>query len=138
MICKQYAQCLLHAIIPPTATIQTCCLHHEPFSLIVYAVNYKHIVLYSLRWSLNPGLHLPLSGHLLAPVLCHSFCNSMGFPDFSRALEHPQRPVLLFCYQLGVALFLLCLLPLTDPFFYGVTPICTLFLNPRAVCSGQT
>lgn len=112
--------------------------NYGPFSHIVYIVNYEHIVLCSLQFCLNLGLRLLLPGHLLAPVLCHSFCNSMGFPDFSRALEHPQRPVLLLCYQLGVALFLLCLLPLTDPFFYGVTPICTLFLNPRAVCSWQT
>lgn len=140
IICKQYMNVYeaLYVIIPTTTTTQTYCLHNGPFSHIVYIVNYEHIVLCSLQFCLNSGLRLLLPGHLLAPVLCHSFCNSMGFPDFSRALEHPQRPVLLLCYQLGVALFLLCLLPLTDPFFYGVTPICTLFLNPRAVCSWQT
>ncbi|XP_057269482.1 CAAX prenyl protease 2, partial [Pezoporus wallicus] len=28
------------------------------------------------------------TGHLAGPVLCHSFCNSMGFPAVGAALEH--------------------------------------------------
>lgn len=65
------------------------------------------------------------TGHLAGPVLCHSFCNSMGFPALGAALEHPQRWALLPCYALGVLLFLLLLHPLTDPsFFGGGTPTC--------------
>ena len=28
--------------------------------------------------------------HTLAPILCHSFCNIMGFPAFERIGEHPK------------------------------------------------
>ncbi|KAI1902625.1 hypothetical protein AGOR_G00017880 [Albula goreensis] len=75
------------------------------------------------------------TGHLVGPVLCHSFCNYMGFPAVSTAMEHPQRLLILFCYLLGVALFLLLFFPATDPFFYGSAPICSLAGGPRDVCS---
>ncbi|XP_032735476.1 CAAX prenyl protease 2 isoform X3 [Lontra canadensis] len=66
------------------------------------------------------------TGHLIGPVLCHSFCNYMGFPAVCAALEHPQRRPLLACYALGVGLFLLLLQPLTDPKLYGSLPLCVL------------
>ncbi|XP_013842696.1 CAAX prenyl protease 2 isoform X2 [Sus scrofa] len=48
------------------------------------------------------------TGHLIGPVLCHSFCNYMGFPAVCAALEHPQRRPLLAGYALGGP-FALCL-----------------------------
>ncbi|XP_049748573.1 CAAX prenyl protease 2 isoform X2 [Elephas maximus indicus] len=66
------------------------------------------------------------TGHLIGPVLCHSFCNYMGFPAVCAALEHPQRRHLLAGYALGVGLFLLLLQPLTDPKLYGSLPLCVL------------
>uniref|UniRef100_A0A7N5K217 CAAX prenyl protease 2 n=2 Tax=Laurasiatheria TaxID=314145 RepID=A0A7N5K217_AILME len=66
------------------------------------------------------------TGHLIGPVLCHSFCNYMGFPAVCAALEHPQRRPLLAGYALGVGLFLLLLQPLTDPKLYGSLPLCAL------------
>lgn len=68
----------------------------------------------------------PFLGHLIGPVLCHSFCNYMGFPAVCAALEHPQRRPLLAGYALGVGLFLLLLQPLTDPKLYGSLPLCVL------------
>uniref|UniRef100_A0A8C5ICT9 Uncharacterized protein n=1 Tax=Junco hyemalis TaxID=40217 RepID=A0A8C5ICT9_JUNHY len=67
----------------------------------------------------------PLSpGHLAGPVLCHSFCNSMGFPALGAALGHPRRRALLPAYLLGVLGFLLLLHPLTEPAFFGARPPC--------------
>ncbi|XP_076971711.1 CAAX prenyl protease 2 isoform X3 [Tamandua tetradactyla] len=66
------------------------------------------------------------TGHLIGPILCHSFCNYMGFPAVCEALEHPQRWPLLAGYALGVGLFLLLLQPLTDPKLYGSLPLCVL------------
>uniref|UniRef100_A0A6I8NVU5 CAAX prenyl protease 2 n=1 Tax=Ornithorhynchus anatinus TaxID=9258 RepID=A0A6I8NVU5_ORNAN len=66
------------------------------------------------------------TGHLIGPVLCHSFCNYMGFPAVWAAVEHPQRRPLLAAYALGVGLFLLLLQPLTDPGLYGSLPLCLL------------
>lgn len=75
------------------------------------------------------------TGHLVGPVLCHSFCNYMGFPAISTALEHPQRLSVLSSYLLGVLLFLLCLFPFTDPTYYGLpTPVCTLASAPSTLC----
>ncbi|AWO99891.1 putative endosialin isoform 2 [Scophthalmus maximus] len=62
---------------------------------------------------------LLVAGHVAGPVLCHSFCNSQGLPDFSSALQHPQRSALLFSYLMGALMFLVLLFPLTDPFLYG-------------------
>ncbi|XP_048885228.1 CAAX prenyl protease 2 isoform X1 [Brienomyrus brachyistius] len=76
------------------------------------------------------------TGHLVGPVLCHSFCNYMGFPALSTALEHPQRLTVLASYLLGMLLFLLLLFPLTEPRFYGdPTPVCSLAAGSSSVCS---
>uniref|UniRef100_A0A672YLS1 CAAX prenyl protease 2 n=2 Tax=Sphaeramia orbicularis TaxID=375764 RepID=A0A672YLS1_9TELE len=75
------------------------------------------------------------TGHLMGPVLCHSFCNYMGFPAISTALEHPHRLTVLSSYLLGVLLFLFLLFPFTDPSFYGLpTPVCTLTSSPSSLC----
>ncbi|XP_041821440.1 CAAX prenyl protease 2 [Chelmon rostratus] len=75
------------------------------------------------------------TGHLMGPVLCHSFCNYMGFPAISTALEHPHRITVLSSYLLGVLLFLLFLFPFTDPSYYGIpTPVCTLTSSPSSLC----
>lgn len=75
------------------------------------------------------------AGHLAGPVLCHSFCNSMGFPAVGAALEHPRRRALLPCYLLGVLLFLLLLHPLTEPAFFGGAPACAPRPGAPPACS---
>uniref|UniRef100_A0A3Q0SWR2 CAAX prenyl protease 2 n=1 Tax=Amphilophus citrinellus TaxID=61819 RepID=A0A3Q0SWR2_AMPCI len=77
---------------------------------------------------------LLVAGHVVGPVLCHSFCNSQGLPDISSALQHPQRSALLVSYLMGALLFLVLLFPLTDPYFYGAIPICSLAPPPASVC----
>ncbi|XP_068612019.1 CAAX prenyl protease 2 [Brachionichthys hirsutus] len=75
------------------------------------------------------------TGHLTGPVLCHSFCNYVGFPIITAALEHPRRMIILLSYLLGVFLFLLFLFPFTDPAHYGSpTPVCTLTFSPSSLC----
>ncbi|XP_049896616.1 CAAX prenyl protease 2-like isoform X2 [Epinephelus moara] len=74
------------------------------------------------------------TGHVVGPVLCHSFCNSQGLPDISSALQHPQQSALLFSYLMGVLLFLVLLFPLTDTFFYGAIPVCSLVAPPASAC----
>ncbi|XP_078466227.1 CAAX prenyl protease 2 isoform X2 [Lampetra fluviatilis] len=59
------------------------------------------------------------TGHLVGPVLCHSFCNQMGFPPVAAALEHPRRSAIAGCYVSGLVLFLLLLHPITQPAFYA-------------------
>ncbi|RVE64052.1 hypothetical protein OJAV_G00142500 [Oryzias javanicus] len=74
------------------------------------------------------------TGHLVGPVLCHSFCNSQGLPDIASALLHPQRSALLSFYLVGALLFLVLLFPLTDPHFYTSIPVCSLAPLPPSVC----
>ncbi|XP_068164660.1 CAAX prenyl protease 2 isoform X2 [Antennarius striatus] len=75
------------------------------------------------------------TGHLTGPVLCHSFCNYVGFPIISTALEHPRRIIILLSYLLGVFIFFLFLFPFTDPSHYGFpTPVCTLTSSPSSLC----
>ncbi|XP_036071106.1 CAAX prenyl protease 2 [Oryzias melastigma] len=73
-------------------------------------------------------------GHLVGPVLCHSFCNSQGLPDIASALQHPQRSALLSFYLVGALLFLVLLFPLTDPYFYTSIPVCSLAPLPPSAC----
>lgn len=89
-----------------------------------------------LTYSTQPVKYVPSlsAGHVVGPVLSHSFCNSQGLPDISSALQHPQRSALLFSYVMGLLLFLVLLFPLTDPFFYGAIPVCSLAPPPESVC----
>lgn len=81
------------------------------------------------------SLYVSFPGHLIGPVLCHSFCNYMGFPAISTALEHPQRLTILSSYLMGVLLFFMLLFPLTNPSYYGFpTPVCTLTSSPSSLC----
>uniref|UniRef100_A0A8C4X1I7 CAAX prenyl protease 2 n=1 Tax=Eptatretus burgeri TaxID=7764 RepID=A0A8C4X1I7_EPTBU len=58
------------------------------------------------------------TGHLVGPVLCHAFCNFMGFPPLAAAVEHSHRLFLVIAYLTGALLFLYFLHPMTDPFIY--------------------
>ncbi|XP_040566558.1 CAAX prenyl protease 2 [Lepeophtheirus salmonis] len=61
-----------------------------------------------------------MTGHLVAPVVVHGFCNFMGFPDLVEFchLEGLRRHILLGIYVLGVILFCSLIGPLTDTGLY--------------------
>ncbi|KAG8437847.1 hypothetical protein GDO86_008519 [Hymenochirus boettgeri] len=69
------------------------------------------------------------TGHIIGPVLCHSFCNYIGFPAIFGAFEHPQRATVILFYVLGVVLFLMLIYPMTEPTLYGDLPICNLLVK---------
>uniref|UniRef100_A0A3B5A9L3 CAAX prenyl protease 2 n=1 Tax=Stegastes partitus TaxID=144197 RepID=A0A3B5A9L3_9TELE len=98
--------------------------------LVAGQLAYTHF----LRARLIKSVICVSKGHVVGPVLCHSFCNSQGLPDVTSALQHPERPALLFSYLMGILLFLVLLFPLTDPFFYGAAPVCSLAPPPASVC----
>uniref|UniRef100_A0A3B3T8D9 CAAX prenyl protease 2 n=1 Tax=Paramormyrops kingsleyae TaxID=1676925 RepID=A0A3B3T8D9_9TELE len=127
-----FRACMLPMLVPcagPLAAIFTCPLF--------FGVAHFHHVIELLRFGQGTVSGIFLSaGHLVGPVLCHSFCNYMGFPALSTALEHPQRLTVLASYLLGMLLFLLLLFPLTEPRFYGdPTPVCSLAAGSSSVCS---
>ncbi|XP_076971710.1 CAAX prenyl protease 2 isoform X2 [Tamandua tetradactyla] len=117
-----FRACMLPMLVPCTGlgrAVFTCPLF--------FGVAHFHHVIEQLRFRQSSVGSIFLSaGHLIGPILCHSFCNYMGFPAVCEALEHPQRWPLLAGYALGVGLFLLLLQPLTDPKLYGSLPLCVL------------
>ncbi|KAL7312409.1 CAAX prenyl protease [Mucor circinelloides] len=60
-------------------------------------------------------------GSLWPPVLCHSFCNLMGFPDFSGHHHRStfQKVVIYSCFPLGIVLFVYYFDQLTLPSSVG-------------------
>uniref|UniRef100_A0A3B5BAW0 CAAX prenyl protease 2 n=1 Tax=Stegastes partitus TaxID=144197 RepID=A0A3B5BAW0_9TELE len=128
-----FRACMLPMLVPcagPSTAIFTCPLF--------FGVDCIHCVFqfsYTAVFGAYTAFIFIRTGHLMGPVLCHSFCNYMGFPAISTALEHPHRLTVLSSYLLGVVLFLLFLFPFTDPSYYGLpTPVCTLASFPSALC----
>ncbi|KAM3600726.1 uncharacterized protein V6R79_001446 [Siganus canaliculatus] len=107
-------------------------LHKDSMSVILLVSGMQF--LYTTVFGAFTAFIFMRTGHVVGPILCHSFCNSQGLPDISSALQHPQCPVLLFSYVMGLLLFLVLLFPLTDPFFYGAIPVCSLAPPPETVC----
>uniref|UniRef100_A0A8B9H469 CAAX prenyl protease 2 n=1 Tax=Astyanax mexicanus TaxID=7994 RepID=A0A8B9H469_ASTMX len=126
-----FRACMLPILVPCTGP--TAAIFIAP---LFFGVAHFHHVTERLRFGSDSVFDiLVCAGHLVGPVLCHSFCNWMGFPALGSALQHPQRPALLLSYELGLLLFAFLLFPLTDPLFYGMTPVCSLILEPRSVCT---
>ncbi|KAM7374563.1 hypothetical protein PAMP_007211 [Pampus punctatissimus] len=103
-------------------------LHKDSMGVILLVAGMQF--LYTTVFGAFTAFIFMRTGHVVGPVLCHSFCNSQGLPDISSALQHPQRSALLFSYLMGVLLFLVLLFPLTDHFFYDVIPVCSLAPPP--------
>lgn len=61
------------------------------------------------------------TGHLVAPVIAHAFCNHMGFPPFSEVMAHqqPGRTRIVFFFIAGLSSWLLLLFPLTTSSLYS-------------------
>lgn len=60
------------------------------------------------------------TGHLISPVICHVLCNVFGLPSIDTISTHPYKFTVYVTYALGAVLFLVLLLPLTDPKLYNV------------------
>ena len=55
------------------------------------------------------------SGHLLSPILAHSYCNILGLPPLDAVPSHPYPLSLFTVYVVGLLTFVLLLFPLTSP-----------------------
>lgn len=60
------------------------------------------------------------TGHLIAPVVAHAFCNHMGFPDIAEPLQYKgvKRCLLISSFILGLILWCSLLIPMTEPSIY--------------------
>lgn len=61
------------------------------------------------------------TGHYIAPLGAHAFCNLMGFPDLSAARAHPRATLIKRLYALGIIAFVALLRPLSHPSLYSNT-----------------
>ncbi|XP_062574135.1 CAAX prenyl protease 2-like [Saccostrea cucullata] len=62
------------------------------------------------------------TGHFIAPVVVHAFCNHMGFPAFREVMAHPNtetRHKLIASFVIGLVLWMALLYPITSPFIYS-------------------
>ncbi|XP_068619164.1 CAAX prenyl protease 2 [Battus philenor] len=60
------------------------------------------------------------TGHFVAPLAAHMFCNHMGFPNFGEIAYYPltQRLLIISNLVLGFTLWCYMLTPLTEPAYY--------------------
>ncbi|KAI7907809.1 CAAX protease self-immunity-domain-containing protein [Cokeromyces recurvatus] len=60
-------------------------------------------------------------GKLWPPVLCHSFCNIMGFPDFNGISHRPtyEKTIIYCCFPIGILFFVYNIDYLTLPSSVG-------------------
>lgn len=68
---------------------------------------------------LNSALFV--TGHLIAPVLAHSFCNHMGLPNFQEIQSHPSpvKYYVSFAFVAGLVVWYQLLYILTTPSWYS-------------------
>ncbi|KAJ7357410.1 CAAX prenyl protease [Desmophyllum pertusum] len=59
------------------------------------------------------------TGHLIGPVLCHSFCNFMGFPPIDQVPSSKYPRLISGSFVAGLVLFLVLAVPLTNPSWYN-------------------
>lgn len=59
------------------------------------------------------------TGHYIAPLGAHAFCNIMGFPDLSAAQAHPRARLISRLYLVGILAFAALVGPLSHPSLYS-------------------
>ncbi|RUS71545.1 hypothetical protein EGW08_020685 [Elysia chlorotica] len=61
------------------------------------------------------------TGHLMAPVIAHAFCNHMGFPSFGEVMGYQQttRHKLMGLFVLGLISWICVLYPFTTPWLFS-------------------
>ncbi|KAG0579774.1 hypothetical protein M758_4G123800 [Ceratodon purpureus] len=63
------------------------------------------------------------TGHLVAPLVAHVFCNVMGLPALGDAIESPHNKVIGFAFLLGLGGFVSLLHPATSPALYNTNTL---------------
>jgi len=59
------------------------------------------------------------TGHLVAPFLCHVFCNIMGFPPIEKLSEYSEKNLIMVSYVVGLFVFLAQLNSVINPVFFN-------------------
>ena len=92
----------------------------RPVRVCVMVVSYhRHVLILVI---INRQHFSIVVGHLIGPVLCHAFCNHMGFPDVNEVLNEDDfdRKAKAICfYLLGPVVFFMLLNVLTAPMLFS-------------------
>lgn len=75
-------------------------------------------MLYTTVFGMYSAFLFLRTGHLIGPILCHSFCNLMGFPQFEMVPSSKYPKFISLSFVIGLFLFIYLLFPLTDPIIY--------------------
>ncbi|KAL2628753.1 hypothetical protein R1flu_013439 [Riccia fluitans] len=59
------------------------------------------------------------TGHLIAPIVAHIFCNTMGLPNIGEAMTSSYRKVIGVAYVVGLVGFFALLGPISDPWLFN-------------------
>lgn len=119
---------LMDSHIDPTTAILVCPLffgaahlHHgfelyllQEYRLVDIALNIGVMFSYTTVFGWYAAFLFHRTGHLLAPVVAHIFCNHMGCPAFHEIPTHPYCRVLCVVYAVGIVGFAVLLNPATS------------------------
>ncbi|XP_031570826.1 CAAX prenyl protease 2-like [Actinia tenebrosa] len=131
-----YRACMLPLLVPcfgVTTSIIICPLffgvahvHHVIERLCVNNEDPKEVWLsalfqfgYTTVFGAYSAFLFVRTGHLIGPVVCHSFCNFMGFPQVEEVPNSKYPKIIAGSFVVGLVVFLLLALPLTEPSLYG-------------------
>jgi len=99
---------------------------------LFFSVAHVHHIIRGVRWEAiaiqatytcifgwYAGFLFLRTGHFMAPLLAHSFCNVMEFPPFEKIPGRPDKWLCIGLYVMGSIFFYLMLPYLTEPTWYN-------------------
>lgn len=131
-----FRACMLPILVPclgVRTTIFVCPLFfgiahlHHMIERLETNSNLSHVLLqsifqfiYTTLFGIYSTFLFLRTGHFASSFIVHSFCNHMGFPDFSEVLNYPQpmRFILSAIFVAGLVLWILLLDVFTQPHIY--------------------
>lgn len=95
--------------------------HREGMALSVIAIVSGVQFAYTSVFGIYSAYLFARTGHFVAPLIAHAFCNHMGFPDFQELLGKParQKYALMVIFVLGLVSWIWLLPILTRPELYA-------------------
>lgn len=95
--------------------------HRDGMALSVIAIVSGVQFAYTSVFGIYSAYLFARTGHFVAPLIAHAFCNHMGFPDFQELLSKPpgQKYTLMVFFVLGLVSWIWLLPILTRPELYA-------------------
>ncbi|GAB6031592.1 hypothetical protein CHUAL_009356 [Chamberlinius hualienensis] len=93
-------------------------IHREDIRLALITTVFQ--LIYTTIFGAYSAFLFLRTGHFIAPLVVHSFCNHMGFPSIDEIPQYsqPKRTIVSIAYVTGLLLWCRLLFPLTSPSLY--------------------